>query len=66
MRPKMVNYTLETFPPLTEAQRKNLRPLAALPDSENDLSDAPEMTDEAWKKAERDRYRSAFRKSPPL
>jgi uncharacterized protein (DUF4415 family) len=47
---------LETLPPLTEARRANLRALAARPDSEIDLSDAPEMTDEQWKNAVRGRF----------
>jgi uncharacterized protein (DUF4415 family) len=53
---KMVSYTLETLPPLTEAQRANLRALAARPDSEIDFSDIPEMTDEEWKNAERGHF----------
>jgi uncharacterized protein (DUF4415 family) len=56
MKTKMVSFTLETLPPLTEAQRENLRTLAARPDSEIDLSDAPEMTDEEWKNAERGHF----------
>jgi uncharacterized protein (DUF4415 family) len=56
MKTKMVSYTLETLPPLTEAQRANLKALAARPDSEIDLSDAPEMTDEEWKNAERGHF----------
>ena|ERR1035438_2260422 len=56
MKPKMVSYTLETLPPLTEAQRANLRAIAARPDSEIDFSDIPEMTDEQWKNAERGHF----------
>lgn len=56
MKTKTVSYTLETLPPLTEAQRANLRALAARPDSQIDLSDAPEMTDEEWKNAERGHF----------
>jgi uncharacterized protein (DUF4415 family) len=52
----MVSYTLETLPPITQARRTNLRALAARPDSEIDLSDIPEMTDEQWKNAERGRF----------
>jgi uncharacterized protein (DUF4415 family) len=52
----MVSYTLETLPPLTVAQRANLKALAARPDSEIDFSDAPELTDEQWKNAERGRF----------
>jgi hypothetical protein len=44
MKKKMVNYTLETLPPLTAKQRANLSALAARPDSEIDTSDVPEMT----------------------
>jgi uncharacterized protein (DUF4415 family) len=56
MKTKMVSYTLETLPPLTDARRANLRALAARPDSEIDLGDIPEMTDEQWKNAERGRF----------
>jgi len=51
-----VRYTLETLPPLTEADRASPRALAARPDSEIDFSDIPEMTDEEWKNAERGRF----------
>jgi len=56
MKTKMVSYTLETLPPLTEADRVRLRALAARPDSEIDFSDMPEMTDEQWKNAERGHF----------
>jgi uncharacterized protein (DUF4415 family) len=56
MKTKMVSYTLETLPPLTGAQRANLRALAARPDREVDFSDAPELTDEEWKNAERGHF----------
>ena len=56
MKTKMVSYTLETLPPMTEARRAKLRALAARPDSEIDFSDIPELTDEQWKKAERGRF----------
>jgi len=56
MKTKMVSYTLETLPPLTEAQRANLRALAARPDSEIDTSDIPELTAEQWKKGIRGRF----------
>src|ERR1017187_253555 len=56
MKTKMVRYTLETLPPLTKAQRANLKALAARPDSEIDTSDAPELTDEQWKHAVRGRF----------
>ncbi len=51
MKKKMVSYTLESLPPLTDTQRASLRALAGCPDSEIDTSDVPEMTDERWKNA---------------
>ena len=56
MKKKIVRYTLETLPRLTEAQRANLLALGARPDSEIDFSDIPELTDEQWKNAERGRF----------
>jgi len=56
MKTKTISYTLETLPPLTEAQRANLKALAARPDSEIDTSDIPELTDEQWKNAKRGHF----------
>lgn len=56
MKTKIVSYTLETLPQLTEAQLANLRRLAARPDSEIDTSDIPELTEEQWKTAVRGRF----------
>lgn len=56
MKTKMVSYTLETLPPLTEADRRNLKRLAALPDNEIDTSDIPEMTAEQWATAKRGNF----------
>ena len=56
MSTKMVSYTLETLPPMTAERLAKLDALAARPDSEIDLSDAPEMTDEEWKNAERGHF----------
>jgi len=42
---KKVEHTLDTLPPLTEAQKANLKRLAARPDAEIDTSDIPELTD---------------------
>jgi uncharacterized DUF497 family protein/uncharacterized protein (DUF4415 family) len=50
MPTKMVSYTLETLPELTEADLASLEALAARPDSEIDFSDAHELTAEQWKK----------------
>lgn len=42
---KKVEHTLDTLPPLTEAQKADLKRLATLPDVEIDTSDIPELTD---------------------
>lgn len=56
MKTKVISYAIETLPPLTEAQRANLKALAARPDSEIDTSDLPEMTDGQWENARRGRF----------
>ena len=56
MSTKIVSYTLDTLPPMTEERLAKLRALASRPDSEIDFSDAPEMTDEEWKNAERGHF----------
>jgi hypothetical protein len=47
MKKKMVRYTLDTLPPLTDAQRAHLRALAGRRDTDIDTSDIPKMTDGA-------------------
>ena len=42
---KKVEHTLDTLPPLTEAQENNLKRLAAMPDDQIDTSDIPELTE---------------------
>jgi uncharacterized protein (DUF4415 family) len=56
MATKMVSYTLETLPELAEADIAALEVLAARPDSEIDLSDAPELSAEQWKKGIRGHF----------
>jgi uncharacterized protein (DUF4415 family) len=56
MPTKIVTYTLETLPELTEEDIASLEALAARPDSEIDLSDIPELTEEQWKTAERGHF----------
>jgi hypothetical protein len=56
MKSKMVSYTLETLPPLTDNRRADLQALAARPDSEIDDSDIPPMTDEQLENAVRGRF----------
>ncbi len=42
---KKVEHTPDTLPSLTEAQKKSLKCLAAMPDDEIDKNDIPELTD---------------------
>ena len=51
MKTKMVSYTLNTLPPISDARLAEMKALAARPDSEIDLSDIPELTDEQWQNA---------------
>ena len=53
MRTKTVSHTLDTLPPLTEAQKANLKALAARPESEIDYSDIPALTENQLKDARR-------------
>jgi uncharacterized protein (DUF4415 family) len=53
MKKKMVRYTLVSLPPLTGAQRANLKALAARPESAIDTSDIPVLTDGEWAKTKR-------------
>jgi len=53
MNSKVVRYTSETLPRLTDEDRAQLRALAARPDNEIDLSDMPEWTAADFANAER-------------
>ena len=53
MKTEIVSYTLDTLPPLTEAQRAHLKALAARPSSEIDTTEIPELSEEQWKSAKR-------------
>ncbi len=44
-------FDLENLPPLTEAQKSELKALEALPDDQIDTSDIPPATEEFWKNA---------------
>ena len=61
----MVSYTLDTLPPLTEEYIAELRALeekySNMPDSEIDLSDCPEFTEEELAKVVPNPYRRASR-----
>jgi uncharacterized protein (DUF4415 family) len=56
MNEKIVSKKLKDLPPLTEADRERLAMLVARPDSEIDLSDMPELTEEDWKTAVRGKH----------
>ncbi len=56
MSVKMVSYKADDLPPRTDADRARLAALAARPDSEIDLSDIPELTEEDWKNAVRGKH----------
>ncbi len=49
MKTKMVSYTLETLPPLSDKQLAGPAALAANTDPEIDTSDVAEVTDEEWR-----------------
>lgn len=56
MSNKLVRRTFDSAnpPPLTDAQRAELKKLAAMPDADIDLSDIPEKLD--WPNAERGKF----------
>jgi uncharacterized protein (DUF4415 family) len=56
MKEKIVNVKLADLPPLTAADHDRLAKLAARPESDIDLSDIPELTDEEWKIAVRGKH----------
>jgi uncharacterized protein (DUF4415 family) len=47
---------LAKLPPLTAAQKAELKALAALPNSEVNTSDIPPLTDDFWKNATRNPF----------
>jgi uncharacterized protein (DUF4415 family) len=49
----IVRYRADEIPPITKEREAELRALAERPDSEIDLSDIPEMTDEDWARSVR-------------
>ena len=53
MKTKTASHTLDTLPPLTEAQKAHLKALAARPESEIDYTDLPALTEEQFKHARR-------------
>jgi uncharacterized protein (DUF4415 family) len=56
MKTKMVRYSGENVPELTEADMERLQALAKRPESEIDFSDVPEVSDEQMKDAVRGRF----------
>jgi uncharacterized protein (DUF4415 family) len=53
---KMVSYSLESLPALTDDDRKQLEKLALLPDDQIDYSDIPPLTDAQWSNSVRGRF----------
>ena len=47
----MVRYKRSELPPLTGKRKKELKAMAARPDSEIDYSDIPPLTEEFWTRA---------------
>ena len=66
MKEPLVRYRIdpENKPPLTDAQKAELRALASRPDSEIDFSDIPPLTDEFWKNAVRNPYHRPKQSAP--
>ena len=56
MEKKMVKYTWETLPALTDADLEDLKGRAPKCDSEIDTSDIPEVTPAQWRRAVRGRF----------
>ena len=56
MANRMVRYTSESLPPISEEEREQLKELSMRPDSEIDTSDIPELTPEQWKGAVRGKF----------
>lgn len=56
MKTKIVRMTLADLPELTEAEREELRQLAALPDDQIDTSDIPELDNKFWANAFRGKF----------
>ena len=53
---KTVKHARDTLPPLTEAQKDNLKRLAVMPHDEVDTSDIPELTDAQIAEMKRHRH----------
>ena len=56
MTAKMVRYTRETLPALTEEDHIQLKRVAEMPDDQIDYSDSPELTDAFWANAVRGKF----------
>jgi uncharacterized protein (DUF4415 family) len=58
MSNKLVTYKFDPTnpPPLTDAQREELRQLAEMPDEEIDFSDIPPLGEDFWKNAVRGKF----------
>ena len=56
MSGKIVSYTRETLPPITDEDRARMHALMERPESEIDTNDVPELTPEQWANAERGKF----------
>ena len=56
MSSRMVRYTMEALPVLTDEDRARLRAMGARSESEIDTSDSPELTAAQWANAERGKF----------
>jgi uncharacterized protein (DUF4415 family) len=56
MKSKIVSYTLETLPRMTDERAAELKAMVDDPNFVVDTSDIPEWTDEQWKNAVRCRF----------
>ncbi len=57
---KTVDYALEPGKPLTAGQKREIKALAAMPESNIDTSDIPELPPGAWKNAVRGKWYRPF------
>lgn len=63
---RIVSYTLEPGTPLTAKQKKEIKALSKMKDSEIDLSDIPELPASAWKNAVRGEFYRPVKKAVSL
>ena len=62
MKSKIVSYTIETLPRMTDQRAAELKAMVDDPNFVVDTSDIPEWTDEQWKNAVRGRFYRPIKK----